>query len=232
MYLQDVETTFNRQQRNNDGGVKSEKLSVFAQIARPFGDPIRRGSFDKMDMEVAHWFVLNNCDETLTYPDEHEELIKQEHPSHLYAKKHRELFPQWFCENVKKLKEMNLPAYTEELYNLAIGPLSAELYFGCHVNGIKFLVADRDDKLRTQNSGVHVPSAGDIADIDFYGKLTSVVQLLYKDRFQVILFKCHWLNTNPHRVRGVKRDDGLISVNTNICRYTAGYDYCTRTVGP
>ncbi|KAB2615055.1 hypothetical protein D8674_021643 [Pyrus ussuriensis x Pyrus communis] len=32
------------------------------------------------------------------------------------------------------------------------------------------------------NIGVHVPGAGDSEDIDFYGKLTSVVQLLYKDR--------------------------------------------------
>ena len=40
MYLKDHETTFNRPPRNNDGGVRKEKLSVFAQIARPFGDPI------------------------------------------------------------------------------------------------------------------------------------------------------------------------------------------------
>ena len=72
----------------------------FPQIARPFGEPIREESFNKMDMEVAHWFVLNNCDKTITYLDEHEELMKREHPSHLYAKKHRELFPRWFCDNV------------------------------------------------------------------------------------------------------------------------------------
>ncbi|KAM1397065.1 hypothetical protein ACFX2I_014685 [Malus domestica] len=53
-----------------------------------------------MNMEVAHWFILNNCDETIAYLDKHEELMKREHPSHLYAKKHRELFPRWFRENV------------------------------------------------------------------------------------------------------------------------------------
>ncbi|CAL8136469.1 unnamed protein product [Prunus armeniaca] len=41
MYLKDVETAFNLPQRNNDGGVRNEKLSVFAQSARPFGDPAR-----------------------------------------------------------------------------------------------------------------------------------------------------------------------------------------------
>ncbi|BBH09244.1 hypothetical protein Prudu_021688 [Prunus dulcis] len=66
MYLKDVETTFNRPQRNNDGGMRKEKLSV------------------------AHWFVLNNCDEIMAYLDEHEEIMKREHPSHLVAQKHRE----------------------------------------------------------------------------------------------------------------------------------------------
>ena len=51
-------------------------------------------------MEVAHWFILNNCDKIMAYLDEHEEMIKREHPSHLYAKKHQELFPQWFLEYV------------------------------------------------------------------------------------------------------------------------------------
>ena len=100
MYLKDVDTAFNRPQRNNDGGVRNEQLSVFAQSARPFGDPVRGESFSKNDMEVAHWFVLNNCDEIMPYLDEHEEMMKREHPSHLYSKKHRELFPKWFLEYV------------------------------------------------------------------------------------------------------------------------------------
>ena len=88
MYLKDVEMTFNRPHSNNDGGVRKEKLSVFGQSARPFGDPARGKSFSKNDMEVVHWFVLNNCDETMAYLNEHEEMMKREHPSHLYAKKH------------------------------------------------------------------------------------------------------------------------------------------------
>ncbi|CAL2247936.1 unnamed protein product [Prunus armeniaca] len=159
MYLQDVDTAFNRPQRNNDGGVRNEKLSVFAQRARPFGDP------------------------------------------------------------VNKLKSSNSPTYSEELYNLAFGPIRAELFSGCHVNGIKFLGAARDDKLCTQNSGVHVPGGGESTDIDFYGKLTTVVQLLYKDRYQVIMFKCRWFDTNPNRQGSVKIDHGLISVNINRTWY-------------
>ncbi|BBG96403.1 Ankyrin repeat family protein [Prunus dulcis] len=101
-------TAFNRPQRNNDGGMRKEKLSVFAQSARPFGDPGRGESFSRNDMEVAHWFVLNNCDEIMAYLDEHEEMMKREHPSHLVAQ-----------NNVNKLKSSNSPTYSDELYNLA-----------------------------------------------------------------------------------------------------------------
>ncbi|BBG96311.1 hypothetical protein Prudu_005081 [Prunus dulcis] len=109
MYLKDVETVFNRPQCNNDGGMRNEKLSVFAQSARPFGHPGRGESFSRNDMEVAHWFVLNNCDEIMAYLDEHEQMMKREHPSHLVAQKHRELFPQWFLDSVNKLKSSNSP---------------------------------------------------------------------------------------------------------------------------
>ncbi|CAL8115511.1 unnamed protein product [Prunus armeniaca] len=165
MYLKDVETVFNRLQRNLDGGMRNEKLSVFGQSARPFGDPGRGESFSRNDMEVAHWFVLNNCDEIMAYLYEHEEMMKREHPSHL----------------VNKLKSSNSPTYSDELYNLAFGPIRAELFSGCNVNGVKFLGVARDDKLCTQNSGVHVPGGGESRDIDFYGKLTIVMQLLYID---------------------------------------------------
>ncbi|CAL8107414.1 unnamed protein product [Prunus armeniaca] len=219
MYLKDVETVFNRPQRNHDGGMRNEKLSVFAQSARPFGDPGRRESFSRNDMEVAHWFVLNNCDEIMGYLYEHEEMMKREHPSHLVAQKHRELFPQWFLDSVNKLKSSNSPTYSDELYNLAFGPIHAELFSGCNVNGVKFLAEARDDKLCTQNSGVHVPGGGESTDIDFYGKLTTVVQLLYKDRYQVIMFKCRWFDTNPNRPGSVKIDHGLLSVNMNRTWY-------------
>ncbi|CAL2256785.1 unnamed protein product [Prunus armeniaca] len=219
MYLKDVETVFNRPQRNHDGGMRNEKLSVFAQSARPFGDPGRGESFSRNDMEVAHWFVLNNCDEIMGYLYEHEEMMKREHPSHLVAQKHRELFPQWFLDSVNKLKSSNSPTYSDELYNLAFGPIRAELFSGCNVNGVKFLAEARDDKLCTQNSGVHVPGGGESTDIDFYGKLTTVVQLLYKDRYQVIMFKCRWFDTNPNRPGSVKIDHGLLSVNMNRTWY-------------
>ena len=45
------------------------------------------------------------------------------------------------------------------------------------------------------------------------------MQLLYKDRCQVILFKCQWFDTNPNRLGGVTRDHGLLSMNTTKTWY-------------
>ena len=95
MYLTNVQTVFNRPQRNNDGGVRKGKFSVFVQVARPFGEPIRGEPFTKKDMDVAHWFILNYCDETMIYLDEHEQMMKWDLSlKYIYAKKHRELFPR------------------------------------------------------------------------------------------------------------------------------------------
>ena len=102
---------------------------------------------------------------------------------------------------------------------MALGPIRAELFSGCYINGVKFLGAARDDKLCTQNSSVHVPGGGESTNIDFYGKLTNVVQLLYKDRYQVIMFKCRWFDTNPNRAGSVKIDHGVLSVNINRTWY-------------
>lgn len=66
MHLQDVSTAFNHPQRNNDGGIRKEKPFVFAQNARLFGDPVNGESFSQKYMVVAHWFIHNNCDETVS----------------------------------------------------------------------------------------------------------------------------------------------------------------------
>ncbi|BBN69209.1 hypothetical protein Prudu_819S000200 [Prunus dulcis] len=123
---------------------------------------------------------------------------------------------------VNKLKSSNSPTYSDELYNLAFGLIHAELFSGCYINGVKFLGPARDDKLCTQNSSVHVPGGGESTNIDFYGKLTTVVQLLYKDRYQVIMFKCRWFDSNPNRPGSVKIDHGLLSVNINRTWYDDG----------
>ena len=68
MYLTDIETKFNQEERNVDYLQVQEKgtLSVFVQKARPFGDKII-STLSSKDMDLAHWYILHNCIELEKY---------------------------------------------------------------------------------------------------------------------------------------------------------------------
>lgn len=60
MYLNRIETVFNREGRNDDGGECGPGLAVFSQNVRPFGRIQREPDVAVNDLEMAHWFVLHN----------------------------------------------------------------------------------------------------------------------------------------------------------------------------
>lgn len=62
MYLRDVESAFNRPERNNDGVECNAKISVFAQKVRLTGGS-ELVEYSKKQMEVIYWYILDNCDE-------------------------------------------------------------------------------------------------------------------------------------------------------------------------
>lgn len=68
MYLHDVETSFNRVERNYDGGSErqNEILSVFASNGHLFGRQ-KQDELSFVDWQKAHMYVLNNCDEIVDY---------------------------------------------------------------------------------------------------------------------------------------------------------------------
>lgn len=93
------------------------------------------------------------------------------------------------------MEEEGSPEVTEDLMNLAIGPLkSAARYTGCLRNGIRFHTRDREEKCSTQNSGVVVEGEHEGQMIDFYGLLGEIIELSYLGKNQVILFKCDWFD--------------------------------------
>ncbi|KAM1091197.1 hypothetical protein ACFX19_018925 [Malus domestica] len=68
LYLRGVETRFNPNERNDDGinDRNVGSLLVFSQKARPFG--VRKFILlPKNEIDKAHWFVLQNCDEVQPY---------------------------------------------------------------------------------------------------------------------------------------------------------------------
>ncbi|GJU31109.1 reverse transcriptase domain-containing protein [Tanacetum coccineum] len=81
-----------------------------------------------------------------------------------------------------------------ELFALASEPKDhATYYTSCIVNGVKFVVHSRDERLITQNSGVSMP--GENGSM-YYGLLEEIVELNYLTHQKVVLFRCKWLKTN------------------------------------
>lgn len=96
---------------------------------------------------------------------------------------------------------LNSSEAADELYYLSCGPdLTSRSYNGCNVNGVKFLVKEQDSKRTTQNSGVSVPGSDDDTQPAYFGVLEQVLEFTYvKQDYCVLLFKCKWFNTSPHR---------------------------------
>ena len=121
---------------------------------------------------------------------------------------------------------------SEHLLALSRGPNTCVTCFkGYIINGFRFHSKDRDNKRKTQNSGVVVvaktssfASARDMnpitGDVPYYGVLTEVVELHYLGGNRVVLFKCDWWDV-INVGRGIKRDEyGYISVNFTRMLYT------------
>ena len=68
MYMNDVDTVFNKVERNNEMMESGGELYVFACKGRPLGSPQKCDLSDK-ELEKIHTYILNNCHEM-------EDLIK------------------------------------------------------------------------------------------------------------------------------------------------------------
>ncbi|XP_052294335.1 uncharacterized protein LOC107178912 isoform X1 [Citrus sinensis] len=210
LYLDSIETKFNRVERNDDGGQRVGGLSVFSQNVRPFGKA--QIELSQQEIDIAHWYVLNNCDEVQEYLDEHKRLLQRECGANL-NKRQQLLFPKWLAAHMRQLRDEGSSTINDELYALACGPdVRVFSYSGCIVNGVRFLVTSRDEHRTTQNNGVMVPGEHDNEEIDFYGALSNVIELIYPLGCRVVLFKCDWFDTNLKKKR-INRDFHLTSIN-------------------
>lgn len=68
MYLNNVETAFNKVERNNEMTENDSEISVFSCKGRPLGSP-KLHDIGEMELKKIHTYILNNCHEL-------EELIK------------------------------------------------------------------------------------------------------------------------------------------------------------
>lgn len=83
---------------------------------------------------------------------------------------------------------------------LAAGPYKwVRQYTGYVINGLRFHTKKRENKRKTQNSGVF-SSSGDML---FYGVVQDIIELRYSNDLKFVLFKCDWVDFNT----GLKYDE-------------------------
>ncbi|KAF5450443.1 hypothetical protein F2P56_030797 [Juglans regia] len=144
MYLHDIETRFNREDRNIDGLPDDEGrdgFSVFTQKFPPLGISTQLQLDDKL-FKSARWYILNNCTEIATYLDEHYNTCKEKHPNSI-DQTHSQQFPRWLKKRVQEQRRMDPSAISADLYAIACGPdPCVASYAACVINGKRFHIKE------------------------------------------------------------------------------------------
>ncbi|XP_042959909.1 uncharacterized protein LOC122294953 [Carya illinoinensis] len=214
LYIHDVGTIHNREERNRDidKGIESEHFSIFSQKIRPLGSPTSN-RLDKPLFAKARWYVLNNCAEISQYLDEHLTKLK-EISSENIDRRHQVEFPSWFRTRIQEIRSTSPDDVADDIYALACGPDPwVSSYSACIMNGIRFHTIKHGEFRATQNSGVVVQGEHRSQPVDFYGVLIDILQLRYMGWRHVYLFRCDWFDIGDRR-RGIRVGDHLTSVNT------------------
>ncbi|XP_028077760.1 uncharacterized protein LOC114279671 [Camellia sinensis] len=147
MYLDGIETMFNQEERNDDGGDHGSGLAIFSQNVRPFGLISRAPDVSVNEREIAHWFVLYNSFEV---EQEHKNILQNGSTCDT-TKRQRDEFPKWFKECINQLRNQGSPEATDELWSLANGPSAiVNTHSGCVSNGVRFHTIDRDNRSQVE----------------------------------------------------------------------------------
>ncbi|KAG8383822.1 hypothetical protein BUALT_Bualt04G0053800 [Buddleja alternifolia] len=222
MYVNGIETKFNRRRRNYDGPQDGdlEGLSVFSMRVRPFGHIRPEPILSDEELEKAHRFVLSNCDEVEhylnTYKAELLGITLEEASEFELHDGQMKQFPEWFKEHMNSLHLRKDVEATEELWALANGPfrLNTKCYSGCMVNEVRFHTKDRDTRRTTQNSGLVVEGQHKNRTMEFFGFLHRVVELTYLGGRRTVLFECEWFDTGSKKTTQVDRHFISIDVSS------------------
>ncbi|XXG85729.1 hypothetical protein AAC387_Pa11g0760 [Persea americana] len=152
-------------------------------------------NFIKREHNLAHWFVLYNTPEVIPFLEEHKRQV------HVLGGRNitniqREEFFGWFKNHMNQLRSQGSRYATDELWAVANDPnCLVHQYSGCMVNAVRFLTRDRDNRHKSQNSGLVVEGEHDGQIIDFFGYVSIIYELTYINGSKVVLFKCEWYNT-------------------------------------
>ncbi|KAL9671449.1 hypothetical protein QQ045_009017 [Rhodiola kirilowii] len=186
-------------------------ISVTSHVIKPMGY-IRRMQLQRDEIDIAHWSVMENCEEARKYIYKHEKKYYKENLSGDNDSRIED-FHIYLVDLMNDLGSSGSDKYCKPLHVLASKPQCHSFYTHCLVNGLKFVIWDKDQHMKTQNSGVLV-----LADVKYYGVLQNVIELKYAEGMPVIIFKCKWFNTDPLE-GNIKTDHGIVSIDTSTTWY-------------
>ncbi|GJU37993.1 reverse transcriptase domain-containing protein [Tanacetum coccineum] len=188
-YFWDVTIKFNRPDRNVDCPPPTCQFHVFRSVCKLIGlrSVIR---FDHQELKKVIWYVLHNSPEIDTYWAK--------------FKRHERRIPRlvWVADPSTSHRQNPGVSASSELFTLACRPTHTPISVNsCVVNGVRFVVHNRDERRTTQNCGICSP--GDKDREMYYGQLEEFLEFSYMS-FKVVLFRVKWFDTS-NEGRKVKR---------------------------
>ncbi|GJV91509.1 RNA-directed DNA polymerase, eukaryota [Tanacetum coccineum] len=193
MYLEDIETRFNRPDRNGDTlisdvPVTNHELSVFESVCSLIGKRTNI-TFNDEEYKKVERYVLNNSPEIASYMTD---FSTENPPTQL-----RSEFPRWFKTKITCMVSADKSRCSDDLLALAHRPeVFANSYTSCTVNGVRFTVHTRDQHCSTQNSGI---STDGYDGTTYYGQLEVILELIYTRGRNVMMFRYNITHTRLSR---------------------------------
>ncbi|GJR03804.1 hypothetical protein Tco_0526788 [Tanacetum coccineum] len=168
-YFWDVTTKFNRLDRNVDPPPPTCQFQVFRSLYKSIG------------LRSVIWFDAKELKKVICkFPN----------------KDMKEEFPDWFGSQIRQRHVDNDQGVsaTNELFALACGPTPTPILVNsCVVNGVRFVMHNRDERRTTQNNDICSPGGKD--GEMYYGQLQKILEFFYLS-FKVVLFRVKWFDTS------------------------------------
>ncbi|GJR92025.1 uncharacterized protein Tco_0216036 [Tanacetum coccineum] len=195
MYLNDVDTVFNKSEHNDEMIHPGGEIFVFSNKGRPIGG-YKTCDLSEAELMKIHTYILNNCPKMRELINEHKVELEEENFNHVNT---------------------HLHSIASEIRILSCGPLnSVNSYSGCMVNGYKFHTQTREENRTCQNSGVVVKGDHGSSMIDYFKILQEVLEVVYLGgNKRVLVFKCECFKVDNVNGLQVDKESGSTSVNTS-----------------
>nr|GEY99304.1 hypothetical protein [Tanacetum cinerariifolium] len=181
MYLNDVDTIFNKSERNDEMIHPGGEISIFSSKGCPIGG-YKTCDLSEAELMKVHTYILNNCPEMGELMNEHKVELEEENFNHV-NERHDKEFASWLQQRIRILSRGALN--------------SVNSYSGCMVNGYKFHTQTREENRTCQNSGVVVRGDHGSSMIYYFGIVQQVLEVLYiGGNKRVLVFRCEWFKVD------------------------------------